>query len=657
MAKCCIVPSCGASSQDFGTVLFCFPNAEDLRKRWTKALGKAVVQPIPESAYVCWSHFESKAILKEESGFRRLEDAVPVQYLGTASGEGGGNPAQFCRFCAKKMLSELLGNNLNEMNRSEDSRKLLCFLLPGVIESNLSYLTCDECFVFLKLMVRFMRNCDKATRQLENISLLFHEKNNIKLEITTAKSEVNDHLDCSETVFKLEVSDSGGFSDRDLDDTDAEDNVPLANLITQKLATDQLKCLHCSFTCAKRNQMASHMKKHRNIMQKPVERKPITCPECPYICSKPNQLAGHWKKHKQRSPSRTEFEDSNESAVVKPPHKEVNERTQDVKPIAVDSTDGNLSRETNSNNLLQCPDCPYSCERIIQLASHKKKHSSSKRTGDDHKPNMVKDFYECEFCDFTCKLQRQMAGHRASHSNQIKKSKPSGKERDHMCSICGKILSTRGSFFVHMKYHNDQRDYSCTMCERKFYSKRDVTMHMQSFHEKKVFECKLCGVKCTWKNALYKHMRKHDSRSFKHECSYCGKKFIAANELRLHVWRHTGQQLTCDLCGAGYRFNFLLTQHKIREHGIQIEGVKLYKRFKKDKKDAENPGRIKAQQTMIDQMDRPKEHPTYGTPSSSSFNRSSYPPNHSTEYPTFQPPLQQQSLAQVFGHVSSFQNN
>lgn len=188
------------------------------------------------------------------------------------------------------------------------------------------------------------------------------------------------------------------------------------------------------------------------------------------------------------------------------------------------------------------------------MASHKKKH-----TGYQHKraeweeKRKVKDIYECEFCDFKCKLRRQMAGHRASHSELIRQSKPSGKEREHMCSICGKILSTRGAFFVHMKYHNDQRDYPCNICGKKFYSKRDVTMHVESLHEKKVYECEICGVKCTWKNALSKHMRKHDSKSYKLECSYCGKRFMAANELRLHVWRHTGQQLSCDICGAGYR--------------------------------------------------------------------------------------------------------
>ncbi|XP_058467341.1 zinc finger protein 33A-like [Malaya genurostris] len=582
MTKCCIVPNCNATSRDFGTFLFSFPKAEDLRRQWIKALGKPDDWSVPEMAYVCWAHFENKAILQEENTFRRSTDAVPVQFLEKNMHETG-DSEQFCRFCAKKIFRELLSNNLNDMNCSEDSRKLLCFLLPESDALNLSHMACDDCFIFLKLATKFIRNCKKATEQLAKISN--SEKNyQHKLECEFGIPSVNTESDIS-----MEGSSAEEFYEQNMTDTDV-DGVPLVNQIEQNSERNDLN------NCTEQNEISSHTKKHRNI-RKSVERKPFACPNCLFSCSKPNQLASHRKKHKLCNLDAAESVSSNDitfkGQYVQPRLETIIEQTQDVKPL---TEDFNSTHVTNISNRLQCPNCPYTCERIIQLASHRKKHSS-KRTKDDNKLDMVKDFYECEFCDFRCKLQRQMAGHRASHSSQIKKSKPSGKERDHMCSICGKILSTRGSFFLHMKYHNDQRDYSCTVCDRKFYSKRDVAMHVESFHEKKVFECEICGVKCTWKNALYKHMRKHDSSSFKHECSYCGKKFMAANELRLHVWRHTGQQLTCDLCGAGYRFNFLLTQHKIREHGIQVEGVKLYKRFRKNKKQIESRERTEVKQS------------------------------------------------------------
>uniref|UniRef100_A0A1Q3F284 Putative c2h2-type zn-finger protein n=1 Tax=Culex tarsalis TaxID=7177 RepID=A0A1Q3F284_CULTA len=421
-----------------------------------------------------------------------------------------------------------------------------------------------------------------ALRFIRNVEKATRKLDRMAQARAKSKSEVKTEMDefgeitigSVEPEVKVEVSSLAGFSDRD-EDSDYEDDIPLAKRIDREDKKDgPLSCAHCDFTC-----------------------------------SKPKQLAGHRKKHKNLTR---------------------------MEPLEDEGKE--IESESASNGQLQCSECPYTCERLVQLASHKKKHTGRKNKTDQPDPNIKpKDFYECEFCDFICKQRRQMAGHRASHSNMIKKSKPSGKERDHMCSICGKILSTRGSFFVHMKYHNDQRDYSCKQCDKKFYSKRDVAMHVESFHEKKVFECELCGVKCTWKNALYKHMRKHDAAAFKHECSYCGKKFIAANELRVHIWRHTGQQLNCEICGAGYRFNFLLTQHKIREHGAQIEGVKLYKRFQKGK------GKDTAKR---------KDQPTLSEEQQQEMSSSSYPTSSHVEH---HPMVTQHSFHETPDHGGSFQ--
>lgn len=593
MARCCVVTGCAASNQDFGTFLFSFPRDEKLRQQWIDVLGKPSSWSVPEAAYICWSHFEGKSIHQDASGFRRTTDAVPSQYLN--NGQLDCSSDHYCRFCARRLFSELMGNSISDIKRSGDANKFLRLLLSDENDRDLSALACDECIRHVQLTMRFIRNCAKATKELEQIARLRSERN-LLLTKEEVKTELDDEIpmDSLHTEVKLESSSLGDISDRDDRFSDSEDDdIPLAVQFQQEIKENDLKCSYCSYSCAKRIQLTSHLKKHRDIL--PPKNTPegkLSCSECEFICDKPIQLASHRKKHKRVKQERSEGEG----------------KSKDVHPqdIGVDNPSSDASEESILNNetsspILYCSECPYTCTRPIQLASHKKKH-----TGYQHKraqweeKKKVKDVYECEFCDFKCKLRRQMAGHRASHSELIRKSKPSGKERDHMCSICGKILSTRGAFFVHMKYHNDQRDYPCDICGKKFYSKRDVTMHVESLHEKKVYECEICGVKCTWKNALSKHMRKHDSKSYKLECSYCGKRFMAANELRLHVWRHTGQQLTCDLCGAGYRFNFLLTQHKIRAHGIQVDGVKLYNRFKKDTPGSGKRTSHKSKQQSID---------------------------------------------------------
>lgn len=153
-----------------------------------------------------------------------------------------------------------------------------------------------------------------------------------------------------------------------------------------------------------------------------------------------------------------------------------------------------------------------------------------------------------------------------------------------ICQICGKILSSSATFNVHMMTHTQQKDIVCPICDRRFYVKQQLKIHIESIHEKKDFVCNICGLKCRWRKSLRRHMLLHDENPYKHKCTYCDKAFARPNQLRYHVMKHTGDRVYCDICGADYRFNYMLTQHKIRKHGIVIEGVQLYKQSSRKKK-------------------------------------------------------------------------
>ncbi|KXJ71386.1 hypothetical protein RP20_CCG020716 [Aedes albopictus] len=153
-----------------------------------------------------------------------------------------------------------------------------------------------------------------------------------------------------------------------------------------------------------------------------------------------------------------------------------------------------------------------------------------------------------------------------------------------VCQVCGKILSNSASFSVHMLMHTQQKDVVCPICGKRFYIKQQLKVHIESIHEKKDFVCNVCGLKCRWQKSLRRHMLLHDDNPYKHKCTYCDKAFSRPNQLRHHVMKHTGDRVYCDICGADYRFNYMLTQHKIRKHGIVIEGVQLYKQSARRKK-------------------------------------------------------------------------
>lgn len=136
-----------------------------------------------------------------------------------------------------------------------------------------------------------------------------------------------------------------------------------------------------------------------------------------------------------------------------------------------------------------------------------------------------------------------------------RKSSSGPGETSRICPICGKILVHKGNFTSHLKIHSEKKDYVCNICGKQYYIRRELQMHIESLHEKKTFVCNICGIKCAWRKGLQRHMKnKHsDESSLKHKCTYCGKAFLLPNQLRLHVMKHTGDRITCEICGAGYR--------------------------------------------------------------------------------------------------------
>ncbi|XP_050079410.1 PR domain zinc finger protein 5-like [Anopheles maculipalpis] len=156
----------------------------------------------------------------------------------------------------------------------------------------------------------------------------------------------------------------------------------------------------------------------------------------------------------------------------------------------------------------------------------------------------------------------------------------SGNEEEslHMCEICGNSYKTLNRLKAHINLHNSARNHECNICGHKFKTRRGLKEHVESKHERKSFPCQICGVQYSWKKGLERHMSTtHRGKAPKHICKVCNKAFPVPHKLKKHVMLHTGDRIYCEYCGKGYRFNYMLTQHKIRVHELVFEGVKLYK--------------------------------------------------------------------------------
>ncbi|XP_058813342.1 zinc finger protein weckle-like [Topomyia yanbarensis] len=188
-----------------------------------------------------------------------------------------------------------------------------------------------------------------------------------------------------------------------------------------------------------------------------------------------------------------------------------------------------------------------------------------------------------------------------------------------ICQVCGKILSSSATFNVHMMTHTQQKDIVCPICDKRFYVKQQLKIHIESIHEKKDFVCSICGLKCRWRKSLRRHMLLHDDNPYKHKCTYCDKAFARPNQLRYHVMKHTGDRVYCEICGADYRFNYMLTQHKIRKHGIVVEGVQLYKQSARKKKSEVGESNPRRNRPAADQPTNPELQQALAPPTASSM--------------------------------------
>lgn len=73
------------------------------------------------------------------------------------------------------------------------------------------------------------------------------------------------------------------------------------------------------------------------------------------------------------------------------------------------------------------------------------------------------------------------------------------------CPDCGKLFKTQGSYYYHLKSHNEQ-EYGCKICGKNFARKDGLRKHLNMVHGGKV----------------------------RHNCSHCGKTFSTRSQLNHH---------------------------------------------------------------------------------------------------------------------------